>query len=336
MAFEATDADTDALFMGNTPFEAAAKTGATEIVKVIITTLYENHVESRSLEAAAQDYMHRPRVGDLRSAFLLAAKSLQIGVLRLLLEDDKYGCPGLADMESLVATIQKTAEDTNLEPVEVMKGTTDTQESAEDGDSETLNATKGTETVMELTEDDGTEDTTNPEQQSRDTTQENAENEADDSEDPGLTAFRLIFGKIDPDQVDKMRIWVRAVEAPSLIVIKYLLEVIGQELLNYNYARIIIEKGNIQMWNQYTKEARAQVLREGRQDLLHIAVEYRKVVIVEAILQDFPEQIQVARLQEEDDEEKQIEKREYAMESLRKRPEESDKDANPQSSYCDS
>lgn len=94
----------------STPFESAAEAGAAELVEVMLAELLNHlmkeHPDLNEAKKIAQDkYLSGERNKDGKSAFLLAAEELKLEVLKLLLQE----YPQLAGMDSVRATIQKTA-----------------------------------------------------------------------------------------------------------------------------------------------------------------------------------------------------------------------------------
>ncbi|KAL6806636.1 hypothetical protein GGI42DRAFT_287865 [Trichoderma sp. SZMC 28013] len=215
-------------FLDDTPFEAAVRIGATELVKIMIDSLHRHLPNSEML----RNYVFKHRRKDNKTAFHLAAENLQLGVLRLFLEEYKFS--NLADMESLMATIKPTK----------------TRQSAAEGDQ-------------------------------------------------ALQAFKLISGKMTIEDDKYVEIWEAAVKASSLELVKHLLSTFKSKFLTYECAEIVITKGDISMWEQYQEDQEEpnirMLLRESDCDLLHVAVRCGKVEIVEAILDRFPDQIQVAK-----------------------------------------
>lgn len=97
----------------NTPFENAAEKGATELIHVMLEELleaksmktYRNLTERKDF--AQTEYLSGLRGQGSKTAFLLAAQNSRLGVVKLLLQE----YPGLADMKSLTAVIQNTANE---------------------------------------------------------------------------------------------------------------------------------------------------------------------------------------------------------------------------------
>ncbi|KAI9773356.1 MAG: hypothetical protein M1840_007571 [Geoglossum simile] len=255
MAFTEAYEDADFFFEGDTPFEGAAKTGATELVKVMIDQLLNDlKRKDPNPKTTSRKYLAKKRKSDSKTAFLMAAESLQLSVLQLLLRD----YPDLADMDSVRATIQKTAPDPGRK-----------------------------------------------------------------NQNTALEAFKLIRRNMDVSKVDDAEIWKQAVNTPSLMVVGHLLKEAGPKIVTYENVKLIIEKGNIDMWNELDEKSQCELMSKGKCDLLHTAVKYRRVEIVENILKKFPKQIEVNI---------GIKGHEYAVQQLGK-AEKADRISDPDSAY---
>ncbi|KAK4099055.1 hypothetical protein N658DRAFT_509100 [Parathielavia hyrcaniae] len=137
LAFEASGGSDGAPCL--TPFELAAKAGMTGVVEVMTEALSSpegvcnsdsdlaaqdgmqkkrllqpedklSSMNGKDLSAKARIFPQKPRETrkDPKQAFLLAAESLQLGVLRHFLEHEAYKNTPLADVESLKATLCET------------------------------------------------------------------------------------------------------------------------------------------------------------------------------------------------------------------------------------
>lgn len=108
-------------------------------------------------------------------------------------------------------------------------------------------------------------------------------------------------------------IWKDAVTMPSTKAVRFLLN--GPETktyATYENAEAVIRSGNSTIWNLFRKEDRDRFISQPHCRLLHLAVSERKGNCVDAILSEYPDEINRQVVREDSDG-----KAEYAMHRLK-------------------
>ncbi|KAL1617112.1 hypothetical protein SLS56_011115, partial [Neofusicoccum ribis] len=113
-----------------------------------------------------------------------------------------------------------------------------------------------------------------------------------------LDAFKLILGNMNLTADWAKKIWEEAVSEKLLGIIRYLLDKECKErekFLTYENAKLVMEKGNKDMWKAFTPDDRKKLLNmeDKPKDLLHTAVKSYNTDIVEDIIKEFPSQAEV-------------------------------------------
>ncbi|KUI69791.1 Subtilisin DY [Cytospora mali] len=108
-----------------------------------------------------------------------------------------------------------------------------------------------------------------------------------------LKAFKLLTTAMG-SRLDSERVWAEAVEISSPTVVKHLLEGANSaKFAIYRNARIIVEKGDVTTWKMFSNASRDEFMSTPGCDLLHMAVKSGKAEIIDAILEEYPDKIEV-------------------------------------------
>lgn len=116
-----------------------------------------------------------------------------------------------------------------------------------------------------------------------------AEVKPEDQRGKALEVFKLVLGASRTS--DNGKLWKQAVATRSHTIVDYLLKKDPDRFATYENADFLIEHGPKEMWKMFSKESRDKFMSKPGCKLLHTAVSNKKAGIVEAILSEYPSQI---------------------------------------------